>query len=928
MKKRIKNSWRRRSALVILLAALVLLLAPGAVSRGEGTDEKRETALYLAGEEGADGGLLLTAVVSFGASGQVRFQGGSFEETVPVREGLAQATVPSELLEETEEVSFSACYTYQRGREFAKLPQTEAPVSMIYGETAPVLWEEGMELELSVSDCAVLKKTPEGEITAAGPGTAYLIIIAAGEGENPSMEVRKVVVEKRPISMTGGKIADKLYDGNESASFTEEPELELQTAAEGDSLHLALAPPRFEDKNAGDGKQVFVSARLEGERADCYSLEPLILRGTIKKAPLEVSYACRVYEGQPAAPEKGLHYAGFVNGETAKALEEAGAFTPGTIRVDWDRGILQDDGPEGMETVLYPVSIEGAEAGNYEISLPEKAYLEKIFYLGREGKDFVLEYDGSPSWITGELTVRPAEGSGYTLVSKTEDFEGAESAVIFSEEELEKGTVSFYMKKGAYDPCKAEDSGAVARVTDLSLPGRDFWAPVLSEPVYAPSGRREEAVQAASSPEELADINRFYGGTVQVRFKAQDAGSGLKSALCEWVGENGGARLLEASRKEPGGFQEFSFSIEPGFRGCVRITLEDLAGHRTVRVCDYLAIAASAPAKPTVRAFAGGKPYSAKRDGWTSEEVEIRAEGAASLLGIAAYQYTSTDGGEPQRDAGWTAMEAASRTEGAGALPENTAAARLLIRWDTGKTYWIRAVENGEEGGVSEPVPIQVLRVKTPPPAPSVSAEDPGPAGWYGNDPGIRIRPAAQESHPAPMTVYYKLWNEEAGETEESARTVEFAGESPRLEQDGRYSLLVWSEDAAGNRSALSGPAGYLVDTQPPSVVVGGVRDLSSSRLSVRPVIVCSDQNLDERAVSVRLAESSAGEVPLDTVLETSEGRAVFRLPGISQDGNYRLTVRAADLAGNETAVIFGVFMIVLAVIVLTGVCVRKNRLR
>ena len=34
-------------------------------------------------------------------------------------------------------------------------------------------------------------------------------------------EVRKVVVEKRPISMTGGKIADKLYDGNESASFTE-----------------------------------------------------------------------------------------------------------------------------------------------------------------------------------------------------------------------------------------------------------------------------------------------------------------------------------------------------------------------------------------------------------------------------------------------------------------------------------------------------------------------------------------------------------------------------------------------------------------------------------------------------------------------------------------------------------------------------------
>ena len=56
MKKRIKNSWRRRSALVILLAALVLLLAPGAVSRGEGADEKRETVLYLAGEEGADGG--------------------------------------------------------------------------------------------------------------------------------------------------------------------------------------------------------------------------------------------------------------------------------------------------------------------------------------------------------------------------------------------------------------------------------------------------------------------------------------------------------------------------------------------------------------------------------------------------------------------------------------------------------------------------------------------------------------------------------------------------------------------------------------------------------------------------------------------------------------------------------------------------------
>lgn len=44
--------------------------------------------------------------------------------------------------------------------------------------------------------------------------------------------------------------------------------------------------------------------------------------------------------------------------------------------------------------------------------------------------------------------------------------------------------------------------------------------------------------------------------------------------------------------------------------------------------------------------------------------------------------------------------------------------------------------------------------------------------------------------------------------------------------------------------------------------------------------------------------------------------------------GVYPTEMGGIFLAGNETAVIFGVFVIVLAVIVLTGVCVRKNRLR
>ena len=932
--KGLKNRWRQFGALCMAVLILGLSILPGllyaeAADGSAGQTEKTTPELYLTGREGEDGGLLLSAVLPADASGTVEFwmNGTSLGEAVPVENGLAQyaAEVPQE---DGTKVSFSASYSgsgemeaavsrnvyeYTAGLEFAETVQGNIPASMVYGEETAVI---SGGAEASVSDGTVLA-LENGSLKALKPGLAYVLLTASGEGKNSSTAVLPVDVEKRPIGTVGGRVADKEYDGTVLAVLEEEPVLDLTGIAAGDEgkLALVIGEAAFQDKNAGEGKTVVLPMELEGEKADCYELSPAQLTGNIHKKTLEISFQVTAYRGQTPDLDAGIQYEGFIAGETAEGLEAKREFTPGSVSVRWEEGELQE-GPEGQEVLSYPAEISGADARNYQLVLPQEAVYTEITYLGQAGSDFVLEYQQHGSWWNrGELTVKPAEGSGYTLVSKTEDFDGAGESVRFSRREVRDGQITFYLKKGEYDPESAQtpnDSGAIAKVTDLSVPASDFQEPELYDLSYQMNGGDREIIDENTDQEDLADIGRFYNDTVTVRFAARDTEAGLDSVLCEWIGEGGGSEEIRITEDHTGE-KQIAFDVEPQFRGYIRITLTDRAGHIKTLVYDYLSVDAINPSSPSISATAGGETYVPEVQGeenWTNQDVEILAEGAEALSGVAGYEYTATDGEVPDAGAQWISMETVRAGEADGETPYHVQAASLTIQEDTDRTYWFRAVSNVRTADgskvASAPVSFQVFRQTVKPEAPEITAEPEEPeSGWYGEIPAVDFaEPENDDAHLAPMTIFYQFWNTD---TESSGQTVVYDGENPPvIPGDGIYRLRAWTEDAAGNRSEEELDRIFRVDTTAPEITVAydNMDAENGSYFDRGRTAVITIRELNFREEDMRILAEGTDAEPVVSGFETAaDGITHTAQVSFLEDGAYRLSVSYEDPAGNGAQV-------------------------
>ena len=275
---------------------------------------------------------------------------------------------------------------------------------------------------------------------------------------------------------------------------------------------------------------------------------------------------------------------------------------------------------------------------------------------------------------------------------------------------------------------------------------------------------------------------------------------------------------------------------------------------------------------PAVVVSAGG--YTG---GWTGDDVTFSLSAASSGPSPVVFEYSCDDG---QR---WKALSGAA----------------LTISQDQCETYRFRAVSAAGTAGEASP-PFEVKVQKTPPPSASIAlypAQPDGENGWYITNPTVSITPPDTSAHPAPFTVYHRLYT---GSVPTPAEPL--SSESGlSLPGDGVYTLQVWTEDAAGNGSPVQNLTLSLDSIAPAGSITlaGKPADSSAAAPSYdlffkEAVPVCINGN-NEGDISVAWQFLPAGRAP-----ETdgwTPGNAFTLSPG--QKGV--VWARLSDQAGHVT---------------------------
>ena len=127
---------------------------------------------------------------------------------------------------------------------------------------------------------------------------------------------------------------------------------------------------------------------------------------------------------------------------------------------------------------------------------------------------------------------------------------------------------------------------------------------------------------------------------------------------------------------------------------------------------------------------------------------------------------------------------------------------------------------------------------------------------------------------------------------------------SASLSDEGIFRVEFEVTDGVGNRS-LASSACIIVDRTEPSVTVDGVTDHSANAGRVIITAACSDAAYETGSFSVDLTAEHGGLVPKMHVIQENGTGAAVRFADFKHtrraDAVYVLTVRARDLAGNET---------------------------
>lgn len=156
------------------------------------------------------------------------------------------------------------------------------------------------------------------------------------------------------------------------------------------------------------------------------------------------------------------------------------------------------------------------------------------------------------------------------------------------------------------------------------------------------------------------------------------------------------------------------------------------------------------------------------------------------------------------------------------------------------------------------------------------------------------LTPATQQWHGAVVPLSARISDDHSGVASADARIGDGPWQPLSLGADGRYSfhfahlgdgeheVTLRAIDRWGNTTQTT-PRRFGVDTQPPQILISGVTEGEVTRQTVHATITLSDAHLDAAQTAIQL-----------------DGTPYVSGAAISAEGDHTLSVRAADLAGNE----------------------------
>lgn len=419
--------------------------------------------------------------------------------------------------------------------------------------------------------------------------------------------------------------------------------------------------------------------------------------------------------------------------------------------------------------------------------------------------------------------------------------------------------------------------------------------------------KEPEELKIAFGDEELRElkstdkINKIYKDPVKVTFYAEDSTSGVRYFTYS-LKDGNSTKIEKVYAKSDGNGYSAEVLIEPQYLGDISIAAYDgveLHYPKDGRKVDMTFVVDSKmPTAPVIDSHG----YVA--DTWTNDNIQLTVSGSEALSGVKRYEYTVTDGVSPAADAIWTAMEPTAKLEPAGKQPEHVVSSEINFSSDTNIVYYFRAVSQSDVAGEVAGIPVKLQ--KTLPPNALVSypvlAED----EWYKSPPQILLTPP--EPTPAPVGVFYKLWNTTVGESVEAAEEIKYDGtNAPRLENDGEYILKVWTVDQAGNRSDTEHDfsAELRLDGTLPQVKVLFDQAVPQNdnyyNQDRKASVVIDELNFDPSKVTVSVEHlSGEGSKAVQTGEWSSNGNTHTAVLSFTAEAVYRVNIDCTDKAGNR----------------------------